>query len=273
MRKVLFYLTLLGILGTTVFGMSAYEVMEKAKGKEAAEFQYSRQKMILVDKKNRKRVREFIGYSKKIDGENKSESCFKFIAPAEVKGTSMLMWDYDVNNKEDITWLSLPGIKKGAPRQISSSRNDKNASFMGSDFTLDDLGELELQKDNFNFVNSKESIIDGKECYIIESIPKQLNKYEIYSKRIFWIRKDNMVIAKVEYYDRDNKLFKVLTTKNLRSKEGGSSINKSGKYWYIKDMAMKNVQTGHSTYIFLLEINYPKQMDKKLFLPSTFYRK
>ena len=60
----------------------------------------------------------------------------------------------------------------------------------------------------------------------------------------------------VEYYDKLNKLHRVLTI---------SDIKKVQNFWTICKMEMKNVQTEHSTTIVVKTTQYDLQVDKALF--------
>ena len=124
-------------------------------------------------------------------------------------------------------------------KRISS--DSKNDYFMGSDFTYDDLGDRKLDADNHKFI--KEETIDGKACYVVESISKEEDY--MYSKTKTWIRKDNFIGKKKEFYDEDGDLLKVLSIKKVEQISG---------LWIISHSEMKNVQKNHKTSMQLSAI-------------------
>ena len=74
-----------------------------------------------------------------------------------------------------------------------------------------------------------------------------------------WIRQDCLTAAYVEYYDKLNKLHRVLTISDVKQVQG---------FWTIQKMEMKNVQTEHSTLIVVKNPKYDVKVDKSLFTVS-----
>ena len=94
-----------------------------------------------------------------------------------LKGTGFLTWDYDNPDKDDDRWLYLPAMKK--TRRISGS-SAKQAYFMGSDFTYDDMGSRNVDEDSHQLLG--EETIGGHKCWKLEYTPK--DKREIYSRKV-----------------------------------------------------------------------------------------
>ena len=83
------------------------------------------------------------------------------------------------------------------------------------------------------------------------------------SRRVSWISKENYVVQKAEYYDRQNNLFKALTCENIEKVNG---------YWTIQKMTMKNVQTNHQTVYELQNIKFDIPVDANYFTVSALER-
>jgi outer membrane lipoprotein-sorting protein len=147
-------------------------------------------------------------------------------------------WSYDDDSKDDDQWIYLPAIKR--VKRISS--DSKSDYFMGSDFTYDDLGDRRLDADTHKLLRSE--TVDGIDCYVVESVSK--DEDYMYSKTITWIRKDNFVGLKKEFYDEDGELLKTLTIKKVDKIDG---------FWIITNSEMKNVQNNHKTVIKLSDIS------------------
>ena len=112
---------------------------------------------------------------------------------------------------------------------------------MGSDFTYDDLGDRHPSSDTHKIL--REEIIDGEDCYVVESIPKE-EEY-MYSKTITWIIKDKWIGKKKEFYDEDEELLKTLTVKE---------VEKIKDYFVITISEMHNVQKDHTTKMELKNV-------------------
>jgi hypothetical protein len=175
-----------------------------------------------------------------------------FTYPGDVKGTGFLTWDYDQIGKDDDKWLYLPAMKK--TRRISGS-SSKTDYFMGTDFTYDDMGDRNVDEDEHTFL--REEMRDGQKCWVVESKPKDTR--EIYSRKVMWIRQDCCITVYVEFYDKLDKLHRVLSV---------SDIKKVSGFWTSCQMVMKNVQTGHRTTILIKNPTYNEKVDKGMFTVS-----
>ncbi len=160
-----------------------------------------------------------------------------FVTPADVRNTSFMNWSYDEAGKDDDQWIYLPALKK--VKRISS--DSKSDYFMGSDFTYDDLGDRHPTEDNHKLL--REETIDGENCYVVESIPKD-DEY-MYSRTVVWIIKDKSIGLKKEFYDEDEELLKTLTNKKYEKIKG---------YWTILSSEMFNVQKDHTTKMELANV-------------------
>ena len=142
-------------------------------------------------------------------------------------------------------------------RRVSGSNKDDD--FQGTDFSYDDIGNRSLSKDTFALLG--EEAVNGVNCWILEAKAKD-EKAKV-SRRVTWISKDNYVVQKGEYYDRQNNLFKVLTCENIEKVSG---------YWTIQKMTMKNVQTNHQTIYELQNIQFDIPVDTNYFTVSALER-
>ena len=143
--------------------------------------------MRIIDAKGRERVRKIKMVTKLFDNGDTEKKLIRFMAPADVKGTGLLTYDY--KEKDDDLWLYMPAVRK--TRRIVSTEKAKN--FMGSEFTYSDMTPPSL--DDFNFNDLGEEEINGTLCYKIEWIPKneEIAEENGYSRRITYLGKNNFV--------------------------------------------------------------------------------
>lgn len=78
-------------------------------------------------------------------------------------------------------------------------------SWMGSDFTNDDLVKQSSIVVDYDHHLLGEETIRGKECYKLELIPHE-DAAVVWGKIISWITKDGFDLWKSEYYDEDGEL-------------------------------------------------------------------
>lgn len=249
MKKALFILVacMMATFGATAQNLSGRDIIQKVKDRPDGDTRYGEMELTLIKKNGSSRQRKVTSWA--MDEGKDTKKMMFFTYPGDVKGTGFLTWDYDQIGKEDAKWLYLPAMKK--TRRISGS-SSKTDYFMGTDFTYDDMGSRHIDEDKHTLL--REEMKDGHKCWVVESVP--VDKHEIYSRKVTWIRQDCLVPVCAEYYDKLNKLHRLLTI---------SEIKKIQDFWTICKMEMKNVQTGHSTVIEVKNSQYDVKIDKDLF--------
>ena len=223
------------------------DIIQRVKDRPDGDTRYAEMQLTLVKKNGDKRERKMVSWA--MDEGKDTKKIMFFTYPGDVKGTGFLTWDYDQAGKEDDKWLYLPAMKK--TRRISGS-SSKTDYFMGTDFTYDDMGGRSVDDDTHTLL--REEMRDGHKCWVVESVPK--DPHEVYSRKLTWIRQDCDCGVYVEYYDKLNKLHRVLTVQDLQKIEG---------FWTVMKMEMRNVQSGHSTQITVTGPKYDIKVDKSLF--------
>jgi len=162
----------------------------------------------------------------------------RFIEPADVRGTAMLI----IDNKDigDEMWIYLPALKK--TRRIVTS--EKGKSFMSSEFTNADMSSP--PSSDFKHKHLEKSGSDNQ--WIIESTPADEAKADEYgfSRKISYITSDKDQIRKMEFYNFDKKLFKIIEIKSIQNLS-------EGKYM-IRNMAATNILTGRKSEILFGDI-------------------
>ncbi len=224
--------------------MSAYDIVKKSEElTDQANDSTADMTMILLNDKGQKRERKLSAFVKKYS-EDSSKSILFFDSPADVKGTSFLVW---TENKEDKQWLYLPALQR--VRQISAS--GKGESFMGTELTFFDMGSHDV--DDYTFTMLGEEPVDGEDCYQIEALPKEM---EFYSKIIFWIRKSNFIPAKADFYDPKGRYEKQGTFTQVKN------IQNINTPMHIE---MHNVQNNRTTIIELGNVVYDTGLKDAIF--------
>ena len=185
---------------------TAEEIMEKAVKAIKLDGAESIATLIIFDAKGNKRVRKTASVSKLYDKGLTEKRIIRFLTPADVKGTSLLTFDYE--NKTDDMWLYLPALRK--TRRIVAS--EKAKSFMGSEFSYADITPPKVE--DFTHKITKTEKAGGVDCWVIESVPKSEDIAEEngFSKKISHIGKPDFMIRKSVYYDLDDELHKELNT-------------------------------------------------------------
>ena len=215
--------------------ITGLQIIEKVYNRETGNDMQGDLTMSLINSRGDQRVRKIKQFVK--DFGNMEKKIMFFVTPADVRNTSFMNWSYDEAGKDDDQWIYLPALKK--VKRISS--DSKSDYFMGSDFTYDDLGDRHPTEDNHKLL--REETIDGENCYVVESIPK--DEEYMYSRTVTWIIKDKWIGLKKEFYDEDEELLKTLSVKKYEKIKG---------YWTILSSEMHNVQKDHTTKMELANV-------------------
>jgi outer membrane lipoprotein-sorting protein len=168
-----------------------------------------------------------------------------FHGPADVKGTSFLVWKYP--GKESDRWIYIPTLR--LVKRIAA--DDKRSSFVGSDFTYEDVSGRNLEDETHALVR-KEDLV-GRPAYVIESKPKVVVDY---SRRLSWIDAERWLPLKEEYFDARNEPLRTFTA---------DKVEQTGKYWTISARTMKNQQSGHRTEVVFREVEYDVGLKQDIF--------
>lgn len=159
-----------------------------------------------------------------------------FREPKDVQGTAFL--SYSHINAADDQWIYLPALKR--VKRIAS--RTKSGSFMGSEFSYEDLASFEIEKYDFEFL--RDEACGELTCHVLQSTPK--DSFSGYSKLISWNDTKHHRVQKVEFYDKKGQLLKVMEVKQYQLIDD--------KFWRPTHSVMNNVQTKNSTELFWYNI-------------------
>jgi len=256
--KVLKPILLIFILFQALWALTGQDVMDNMEARETGKTMHAIMKMTLIDKNGESRERIIETWSMIYDEEkNLNQSVMEFKSPATVKGTRFLQIEQDGRN--DDQWIFLPAL--GRVRRIAASEG--NASFMGSDFTYDDM-KLQSGHGDREHQLLREERTGKFDCYVVESRSKDGSDSQ-YAKLISWITKEHFIPVQVEFYDKnDGELLKVLTT--------DENIEKIDGIWTVFDTKIENIRENHRTRLTTLRnaeglpfIEYNKTIDPRRF--------
>lgn len=195
--------------------------------------------MQLIGSSGEKRERKVHGVARLEPNGIDSNVVIAFDSPPDVRGTRFLQMQH--SERDDDMWIYLPALHK-TRRLISSNKRD---SFVGTDFSYGDI--LPLNPVNFDNKVLREEKLDGIDCYVVDSTAKDAD-YERdlgYAQRIMWIRKDNAIEIKVDYYDSAKRLVKTQTTAQHEL------VDAEKQRWIVRQREMIDHERDHRTIITL----------------------
>lgn len=127
----------------------------------------------------------------------------RITAPARDEGQVFLKRGNDM-------WNWMPSIS----RMIKLPPSMMSQSWMGSDFTNDDLVKMNSIVNDYTHKLIGDEKVNGLDCYKVELMPKE-NAAVVWGKIIMWISKDDYYQMKAEYYDEDMNLVNTMIASDV----------------------------------------------------------
>lgn len=166
-------------------------------------------------------------------------------APARDEGTAFLM-------RENEIWNWLPDVN----RTIKMPPSMMSQSWMGSDFSNNDLVRESSIITDYTYKMLGESTINGYDCYKIEMTPKP-DAPIVWAKVISYISKDNYLNLRAEYFDEDDYMVRYMT---------GSDVKEMNGRIIPTRMEMIPVdEEGHKTVIIYNDIEFNIDISERFF--------
>ncbi len=172
--------------------------------------------------------------------------------PAKEKGTVMLKIDKEV-------WNWLPTIE----RSVKLPPSMMMQSWMGTDFTNDDLVKQSSILVDYNHAIVGDSLILGRKCTKIELIPKE-GAPVVWGKIFIWVDTKDYLQLKSEMYDEDGYLINVMSAKKIG--EFG------GKTFVTETEMMPMEKPGNTTVLIYNDLEFDIEIEKDFFTTQNMRR-
>ncbi|MGB5668773.1 MAG: outer membrane lipoprotein-sorting protein [Maribacter sp.] len=166
-------------------------------------------------------------------------------SPAKEKGTVFLKRIKEV-------WNWIPSIE----RNIKLPPSMMSQSWMGTDFTNDDLIKEASAVEDYTHTHIGKETIAGKECYKIEMLPKP-SAAIVWEKVIVWIDTKDFLQLKAEFYDEDGELVNIMNSSDVKEIGGRKITSKIEMIPVDKE--------GNSTWIIYNDILFDKEIKDDFF--------
>ncbi len=246
-------------LAAPVFGqdLTAEEIISKSTANRNVKNSIQTMTMKIFDTSGRARERKITSKIKEGD-DGRSMSYVRFNEPEDYAGVQFLT----ISNPggEDDQWLYMPA--NGILNRITGS--SKKGSFMGSDFTFEDLSVGGNVDDGVHTLQGEEDLVlDGQTygVYKVQTVPKPEVK-SAYSRFVTYITRDDLMPRRVEFFDKNDVMVKRMTLHD---------IEKDGEVRFPKRTIMENLKRGTRTEVQVDEYRLnvpPEELPDTMFTPD-----
>jgi outer membrane lipoprotein-sorting protein len=208
--------------------------------------------MTITSKQGQTREREFNILRKDVADGGDQKYFVYFLKPADVRRMTYMVLKHTEPGKDDDRWLYLPALS--LVKRIAAG--DKRTSFVGSDFLYEDVSGRSLQEDTHELIETTDKF------FIVKNVPKQPDTVEFGYYNVSIDRK-NYVPMKMEYYDKEGKLYRTIESVKVETIQDFPTVVKS---------VVKNLQTGSKTEMEFSEVKYNIGLDDSIFTERYLQR-
>lgn len=192
-------------------------------------------------------------------GEDGVNSKFLFIKefPALGRGIAYMAWRYrPYADKDDDEWIYLPELR--TVRKLSHRENlEEDEEFAATELKPFDLDPRHPSRDRHMLVKTED--VDGIPHYVIESVRNDAAEFYPYGKVVRWVRADDFLTTRINYFDLDGKLLKRQTLEWQRIDNA----------WAWKKLYVENVQNGNMTQLDVSDVRLNTGLKDGVFSQRT----
>ena len=168
----------------------------------------------------------------------------RFSYPNDIRGTGFLVWEHP--ERDDERFLYLPSL--GRVRRIAGTETQE--SFVGSDFTYEDIGGREFDEYSYALLEENASWTPAsggtpRPAWRLESRRKQASAE--FPRVVSLVLKDSFVVVEADIYNRRNEKQKRYTVGRLDQVEG---------IWTVADARMSNALEKTRTELTIQKMDY-----------------
>jgi hypothetical protein len=193
-------------------------------------------KMTITNKQDQKREREFNILRKDAEDGGDQKYFVYFLKPPDVRKMVYMVHKHADPDKDDDRWLYLPALD--LDKRIAAG--DKRTSFVGSDFLYEDVSGRSLKEDTHELIKTTDKF------FVVKNVPKKPDTVEFGYYNVSIDRK-TYVPMKMEFYDKENKLYRVIESKKVEMIQKFPTVVKS---------VVSDLKTGSKTEMEFSNVKY-----------------
>ena len=137
-----------------------------------------------------------------------------FHRPTDVRGTVLTVWKQ--SGQDDDRWLYLPALD--LVNRIAAG--DKRTSFVGSHFFYEDISGRNITEDEHELVEASANY------YVLKGRPADPGSVE-FKHYVIWIHRGTFVPVKVEFFDAQDRLYRVYQATKVETVQGLPTVVES----------------------------------------------
>ena len=250
--KVVILAVVLGLVLPAPQRLSADDVARRIQDRDTGRDSRATMRMKLHDRRGRVRERAMTMLTLRGRGTpgaaptapDGDRLLIRFTFPNDIRGTGFLVWEHPA--ADDERFLYLPSL--GRVRRIAGSETQE--SFVGSDFTYEDIGGRELDEYTYSILDenvawSPPSGGPARPAWRLES--KRKDASAEFPRVVSTVLKETFVVVGADIYNRRSEKQKVYTVRRLDQIEG---------IWTVTDSEMSDALEKSRTELAIEKVDY-----------------
>jgi hypothetical protein len=230
--------------------LNAAQVARAVQDRDTGKDSRSDFRMKLFDRRGRVRERALtLLMMRRAEGDR---LLIRFTYPNDIRGTGFLVWEHP--QKDDERFLYLPSL--GRVRRIAGT--EAQESFVGSDFSYEDIGGREFDEYSYALLDDNASWTgpDGvsRPAYRLESTRR--DKSAEFPRVVSLVLKDSFVVVQADVFNRRNEKQKLYLVKRLQQVQG---------IWTIFESVMTNDLDKTRTELIVEKVTYNTGVNEDAF--------
>lgn len=234
---------LVAALAAPAFAISAKEIIKRAEEATRGDTAIAVYE-ITVKSRRWTRTMEMKSYENRLTEKSMAE----IYAPKKDAGNKFLL-------KGDNMWHYVPKLQK----TIKIAPSMMLQSWMGSDFTNDDIVNMSSIVDDYHHSLLGTETMEGQECYKVQLKPKE-NAAVVWGKIIYYARTKDYLPVRQEFYNEHGVMKKVMTCSDFQVMDGRTiptrykmnTVRKKDQYT-VMDIKKIRFNVSIPSYIFTIQ--------------------
>ncbi len=220
------------------------QIIEKVNDLLNPETMWAKSEMTIQTSSGQERTFIYESWSKNHGEKN----LIRYLKPVRVKDQATLMLNY-----ADDIWMYFPRTNR--VRKLAT--HAKKQKMEGSDFSYEDMGAGDSFVKDYTSNRLEDQKVGGQSCFQVEMIKKPDTDVS-YSKLVMFVRRDNFVPIRVDYYDEKQPDLKLKTLKQ-------SDIQIIDQIPTAMKMEMINALDNSHTRMEMLKVKYNLPLKDEMF--------
>ncbi|MGB4270525.1 MAG: outer membrane lipoprotein-sorting protein [Spirochaetota bacterium] len=201
--KQYIYILIILLIPAVFLAQSAKEIIEASE--KAIRGNTSKSTVAITIKTRRwERTLKLVSYDNRL----KRMSFAEILSPKKDAGNRFLLI-------KDNMWHYVPKLQQ----TIKIAPSMMLQSWMGSDFTNDDIVKQSSLIDDYTHTLEGRVTVDGVECFKVVLVPKP-NVAVVWGKIVYYASVDKLLPVREEFYNEHNQMTKLLTCSNVKMLNG-----------------------------------------------------